>query len=180
MKVGLSGRFVCFCTPPSKSKLRAEPNITVSEYVHRVSAAANGRVTGLISSWRCGELGRAHLEYLHEPGDVELGIQCKVVHVCDKGGNLFLEKNELVFERVDRQGIVLVVGIVFVVRTGVLRQPTIALLCLWVGRSSIAVPTARLRVVVTICILGGCDEALDGLFGLVYAPRELVGLQGAR
>ncbi len=37
------------------------------------------------------------------------------MHVRDQCGDLFLEKNELVFKRVDRQRIVLVVRIVFVV-----------------------------------------------------------------
>ena len=112
-----------------------------------------------------------HLEYLHEPSDVELGVKREVVDVRDEGGDLLLEEGELVLKGIDRHSVVALVVRVVVVGAGVLRDALTALLGLGINRRS-----ARLIMVAAVVEVGVGDEALDGLLGIVYAARELEGL----
>ena len=66
----------------------------------------------------------AHLQDLHEPRNIQLGVQGEVVDVCNQSSDFFLEQYKLVFEGVNRVqifGVHLVFGVV-VVRAGVLRD----------------------------------------------------------
>ena len=60
-----------------------------------------------------------HLEYLHEPSDVQLGVQREVVDVGDEGGDLLLEEGELILKGIDRHGVVALVVRVVVVVVGI-------------------------------------------------------------
>ena len=138
--------------------------------VRRVSVSA-GRVKLRINLGAAGKgVRKTYLENLHEPRDVELRIEREVMHVRDEGGYLLLEQQELVLQGVHGQCVVVVIlPVIVIIGAGVLGDGLATLLGFVVGG------VVRWLLGVILVVHGG-DETSDGLLGIVYATRELEGL----